>query len=244
MELEREAGGLLVLLLLVLLLVVLILGKVILGEGAGGDVDEVLERVRVLLGDLLAEELVVAKGAEPELGDALRRLLFDVVSLNGLRVDILGTLDDGRARGVERGVELGVLVLKRALLLEELAVELVVRLLRLGERADAGANLVVQGLDESGAHSDEVVELVLERADEAGVVAELAEGLEHLSLVDVGELRGFGVGNRGRSAGVDAGIDRGGHFAFAAADGGNHLECFEMNNSRPGRWRRRRGEPR
>jgi hypothetical protein len=79
-ELEREAGGLL-LLLLVLLLVVLILGKVILGEGAGGDVDEVLERVRVLLGDLLAEELVVAKGAEPELGDALRRLLFGVVAL-------------------------------------------------------------------------------------------------------------------------------------------------------------------
>ena len=205
-----------------------------------------LERVRVLLGDLLAEELVVAKGAEPELGDALRRLLFGVVALDGegLRVDILGTLDDGRARGVERGVELGVLVLERALLLEELAVELVVRLLRLGERADAGANLVVQGLDESGAHADEVVELVLERADEAGVVAELAEGLEHLSLVDVGELRGFGVGNRGRSAGMYAGIDRGGHFAFAAADGGNHLECFEMNNSRPGRWRRRRGEPR
>ena len=82
MELEREAGGLLVLLLLVLLLVVLILGKVILGEGAGGDVDEVLERVRVLLGDLLAEELVVAKGAEPELGDALRRLLFGVVALS------------------------------------------------------------------------------------------------------------------------------------------------------------------
>ena len=217
MELEREADGLL-LFLVVLLLVVLVLGEVLLGEGSGGDVDKVLERALVLLGDLLAQDLVVPEGAEPEVGDALRRLLVRVVPIFGLCVDVLLALDDGRALGVEGGVELGVPLLQLALLLEELAVELVVFALRLGQRVDASANLPMQGLDETAAHPDEIVELVLERADEPGVVAKLAEGLEHLSLVDMGELRVF-WGDGGTVRVCTWGLDLGGHFA--AADGGN-----------------------
>ena len=62
-------------------------------------------------------------------------------------------------------------------------------LLDVAERIDASAHLVVQGLDETAGEADEAVELGLERADEAGVTAELAERLHHFRLVDaLGEL--------------------------------------------------------
>ena len=186
-----------------------------------------LERALVLLGDLLAQELVVPEGAEPEVGNTLRRLLVRVVPILGLCIDVLLALDDGRALGVEGRVELGVPLLQRALLLEELAVELVVFALRLGQRVDASANLPMQGLDETAAHPDEIVELVLERADEPGVVAKLAEGLEHLSLIDMGELRVF-WGDGGTVRVCTWGLDLGGHVfaSVSAALSGGRVSSF------------------
>ena len=135
---------------------------------------------------------MVAKRAQPEIRDALRRLLGLIrnLALAGHGVlDVHLALDDGGALGVERGVEGAVFLLQGALLLEELLAELVVGLLDVAELLDASAHLVVQGLDETAGEADEAVELGLERADEAGVTAELAERLHHLRLVDaVGEL--------------------------------------------------------
>ena len=215
MELEREADGLL-LFLVVLLLVVLVLGEVLLGEDR-----EVMSRGV----SAPSSFSVICSPRSSWFGGRRARSREHpsapprpVVPILGLCIDVLLALDDGRALGVEGRVELGVPLLQRALLLEELAVELVVFALRLGQRVDASANLPMQGLDETAAHPDEIVELVLERADEPGVVAKLAEGLEHLSLVDMGELRVFW--GDGRTVGVCTwGLDLGGHFA--AADGGN-----------------------
>ena len=60
MEVDGEAASLLLLLLLGFL------GRDGL-ERFAGDVDEVLERLLVLLGDLLRDRLVVAKRAQPEI---------------------------------------------------------------------------------------------------------------------------------------------------------------------------------
>ena len=184
-EVDGEAASLLLLLLLGLL------GRDGL-ERFAGDVDEVLERLLVLLGDLLRDRLVVAKRAQPEIRDALRRLLGFIRNLalaGRAGIDVHLALDDGGAFGVERGVEAAVFLLQGALLLEKLLAELVVGLLDVAERVDASAHLVVQGLDETAGEADEAVKLGLKRADEAGVTAELAERLHHFRLVDaLGEL--------------------------------------------------------
>ena len=193
-KVEAESSlGLVILLLLLVVVVLLLLLLLVDGEvlqRRARDVVEELERRLVLLRDLLLEDLVVPKRAEPEIGNPDGRLLGLVVVLPRGGVHVLRALDDPRALDVQRRVQIPVLRLERALFVQILLVQLVVRLLERGERVHARAHFVVQALDEPRAHADEVVELVLKRVHQAGVALELRERLRDLGLVHVGrELR-------------------------------------------------------
>ena len=79
-------------------------------------------------------------------------------------------------------------LLERAALLQERA-QLVVLILEV-QLVDARLHLVVELLDEAAGLAGEAVELALERADQAGVAAELAErGHDVLLVHALGELR-------------------------------------------------------
>ena len=201
-ELEREPLRHFVLLVVVVVVVVVVvLRRILLGQRAGCDVQQVAERRLVAFLDDLLQRLVVAQRAQPKVWDARGRIL--VVVRAGVLAHGLGShhvhlaLDDLRALHVQGRVQLTVLRLERAALLQELLAQLVVLLLDLIQLADARLHHVVELLDEAAGLAGEAVELALERADQAGVTAELAErGHDVLLVHALGELR---VRERGRS---------------------------------------------